>query len=153
MADQPDEPADRADTAPIDLSETYIHLKAETATPFAVTPSFWRELMTGNATSLGARKVLGGGWLMTGGRSTQTMGHWEQHPAGEEILVLVEGHMGVALEEGDGVRIVELDTPGATCVVPRGVWHRQLVRAPSYLVALTYGEGTAHRPAKAGDPE
>lgn len=141
------------ETGAIDLSETFIHLRGDTATPFAVSPTFWRELMSGEATSLGARKVLGGGWLMTGGRSTETMGHWEQHPVGEEILVLVEGHMGVALEEPGGVRIVELDTPGATCVVPRGVWHRQLVRAPSFLVALTCGEGTAHRPARAGDPE
>lgn len=130
----------------IELSETYVHIEGGAATPFAVSPTFWQEVISGRPTSPGATRALGGGWLMTGQRSTQSSAQWERHPAGDEVLMLVSGHMGIALARGQGVEIVELDQPGATCVVPRGVWHRQLVRAPSHLVALTFGEGTEHRP-------
>jgi mannose-6-phosphate isomerase-like protein (cupin superfamily) len=71
--------------------------------------------------------------------------HWEMHPAGEEILVLLEGEMTMILDDGRDERRVQLLAKQA-CVVPRGVWHRALVPRPSMLLAITYGEGTQHRP-------
>jgi mannose-6-phosphate isomerase-like protein (cupin superfamily) len=72
--------------------------------------------------------------------------HWEMHPDGEEILVLLDGRMTMILDEAGVERRVEL-APGSTLVVPRGVWHRALMSEPSRLLAITYGQGTQHRPA------
>ncbi|WP_437730121.1 hypothetical protein [Sorangium sp. So ce1335] len=33
----------------------------------------------------------------------------------------------------------------STCIVPRGVWHRQIVPAPSVMIFITPGDGTQHR--------
>ena len=67
------------------------------------------------------------------------------HPAGDEILYLVDGALDVILEQKNGERVVTLQ-PGTACVVPRGTWHRQIVHQPGELLAITYGKGTQHRP-------
>jgi mannose-6-phosphate isomerase-like protein (cupin superfamily) len=69
----------------------------------------------------------------------------ELHPDGDEILVLVSGAMDVVLEQ-DGREIVTSLEPGNAFVVPRGVWHRTVVREPSDLLHLTPGR-SQHRPA------
>ncbi len=81
---------------------------------------------------------------------TEDWPHWEMHPEGEEILVLLSGDMSIVLDPGEteaggGESTVTLE-PGQACLVPRGVWHRGIVRAPSRLLAITAGEGTQHRP-------
>ena len=55
--------------------------------------------------------------------------HWEMHPAGDEVVVLLSGAMDFTLEiHGTGGsssvkhHIVELRGRG-TLVVPQGVWH------------------------------
>jgi mannose-6-phosphate isomerase-like protein (cupin superfamily) len=45
----------------------------------------------------------------------------------------------------DGERLVALEA-GMTCIVPRGVWHRAIVREPGDTLHITRGEGTQHRP-------
>ena len=49
------------------------------------------------------------------------------------------------MEVGPGERRVALAS-GQACLVPRGVWHRVVVREPGRLLFVTYGEGTQHRP-------
>ena len=71
--------------------------------------------------------------------------HWEMHPDGDEILVLLEGRMTMILDDGGEERWVELST-GSTLVMPKGVWHRALVPEHSRLLAITYGAGSQHRP-------
>lgn len=44
-----------------------------------------------------------------------------------------------------GGRLVALEA-GQTCIVPRGVWHRAVVRTPGDTLHITPGEGTQHRP-------
>jgi hypothetical protein len=39
-------------------------------------------------------------------------------------------------------------TAGQTFVVPRGVWHRGIVRQPGELMFITPGAGTDHRPVR-----
>jgi len=41
--------------------------------------------------------------------------------------------------------MVELE-PGRCCLVPRGTWHRQVVRTPGRYLGATFGKGTQHRP-------
>jgi mannose-6-phosphate isomerase-like protein (cupin superfamily) len=83
-------------------------------------------------------------WLLTKFHMHCDTPTWEMHPAGDEVLYLLSGAMEVILEERDGNRVVELHA-GEACLVPRGVWHRQLVRTAGDLLAITYGKGTQVR--------
>ena len=130
-----------------DLFGTYVHLgDGGGALPVTVTETFWEELMTGQYRSEGVADFAEkGGWMLATFHMTQDMASWEQHPEGDEILHLLSGAVDIVLEEPGGNRVIEL-RPGTTCVVPKGVWHRQLVRSPGDLLSITYGRGTQHRP-------
>ncbi len=69
----------------------------------------------------------------------------EMHPDGDELLYLISGRVDVVLEEDAQEHSVEL-APGQAIVVPRGVWHRVLLREPSQLLHITPGPGGEHRP-------
>jgi mannose-6-phosphate isomerase-like protein (cupin superfamily) len=69
----------------------------------------------------------------------------EMHPDGDELLYLVSGYVHVHLEEAGGEQVVEVKA-GQAIVVPRGVWHRVVLQAPSQLVHITPGPGGEHRP-------
>jgi mannose-6-phosphate isomerase-like protein (cupin superfamily) len=71
--------------------------------------------------------------------------HWEMHPAGDEIVYQLSGAMDLVLDETSGERVVSLQ-PHRGCIVPRGVWHRGLLRAPGEALFITRGKGTKHRP-------
>ena len=74
----------------------------------------------------------------------------EMHPDGDELLILVSGHVVVVLEEDAGKHRVELRA-GQALVVPRGVWHRVELQEKSQLVHVTPGPGGEHRPLPATD--
>lgn len=133
--------------ASFDLFSTYVFLKdGGAAAPIDATGSFWPDLMSGNYQSAGARLVgEGDGWLVSAYHTSENTAAWERHPAGDEIILVLRGAIAFIFEEAAGERIVELRA-GAACVVPRGVWHRQIVHEPSDYLALTYGKGTEHRP-------
>lgn len=64
------------------------------------------------------------------------------HPDVDELRYLVDGAVEIELdEEGGEPRVVAL-TPGDAFVVPRGIWHRTLVREPCRLL-FTSGESRA----------
>jgi mannose-6-phosphate isomerase-like protein (cupin superfamily) len=69
----------------------------------------------------------------------------EMHPDGDEVLLLISGHVSVLLEEEASNRVLEL-RPGQAVIVPRGVWHRVLPNEPSQLLHITPGPGGQHRP-------
>ena len=71
----------------------------------------------------------------------------ERHPDGDELLYLLSGRVDVVLEEPNGERRVELE-PGMALIVPKGVWHRVLVRQPIQLLHVTPGPSEEHRPLK-----
>ncbi|MDP3739490.1 MAG: hypothetical protein Q8R02_19030 [Hyphomonadaceae bacterium] len=70
---------------------------------------------------------------------------WEMHPDGDEALTLLFGRIDVVLQNPDGDSIIPLE-PGRSCVVPKGVWHRQIVHERSRLLFHTYGDATRHKP-------
>jgi len=122
---------------PARLSETYLELRAGgTVERIAVTPDFWPDLQSG-------KRALQGRLVMAFAM-TETMTHWEIHPAGEEILLLLSGRMTVVLE-GDPDETFAL-RPGEAFVVPRGRWHRIEVIEPGDMVFMTEGDGTEHKP-------
>ena len=86
------------------------------------------------------------GWLVTVHAMTESPGHWEVHPEGDELLLLQSGAVDLVLETGDGERMVPLRPESPAFVMPAGTWHRIEVVAPATLLFATYGRGTQHRP-------
>ena len=119
-----------------DLEDTYLSLDGQGGLARHPVEGFW-EGIDSNTDLLGT--------LVSAYVSTADWPHWEMHPAGEEVLVLLDGRMTLILDQPDGEQRVEM-AAGATCIVPRGVWHRALVPQTSKFIGITYGAGTQHRP-------
>jgi len=125
-----------------DPLRTYVHLPdGPEATLVPVSDDFWQ--------TIHARTDLHEGRLLTSYRFEADWTHWERHPGGDEIVCLLAGAMDIVLEEQGGERVVQLRGLCA-CVVPRGVWHRGIVRSPSDALVITRGKGTEQRPVAKG---
>jgi mannose-6-phosphate isomerase-like protein (cupin superfamily) len=133
----------------IDLFENYLLLEPDGAA--VLLPGggdFWSQLMSGDPTDPGIRRLMGSekGRLL----SVLPMGadwtNWEMHPAGDEILFMLEGKATFVLDLSAGLREVVLSA-GRLLVIPKGVWHTAKVSEPARLLAITAGLGTQHRPA------
>jgi mannose-6-phosphate isomerase-like protein (cupin superfamily) len=121
-----------------DLEKTYLGLDgAGRVTPLPVGPDFWATI----ASNPGA-----GGTLVTVGTGEGDWPHWEMHPRGDEVLVLLEGSVRMVFERAGGDEAFDLAT-GSTLVVPQGVWHRATDQRGLRMLFLTYGAGTQHKPA------
>lgn len=72
---------------------------------------------------------------------------WEVHPAGEELVLCVNGRIELIQELDGGARRVVLG-PGEWAVNPAGVWHTADVAAgdTASCVFITSGLGTQGRP-------
>lgn len=67
---------------------------------------------------------------------------WECHPAGDELVLLLDGAMSLLLREPDGDRAIELDRPGEYVRVPAGTWHTARIGASARVLFMTPGEDT-----------
>ncbi|MEL6831092.1 MAG: cupin domain-containing protein [Pseudomonadota bacterium] len=74
---------------------------------------------------------------------------WEMHPDGDEALTLLTGEIDVVLSQSGTEDVIRLRA-GQSCVVPKGVWHRQIVQLPGMLLFHTYGDTTQHRTFEEG---
>jgi mannose-6-phosphate isomerase-like protein (cupin superfamily) len=120
-----------------DLAGTYIQLDdGPTAMAIEVDEEFWERIDT--------RPELQGGRLVGKFHNAGDWDVWEMHPAGDEVVSLLSGAIDVVLDEASGERVVAL-RPGATCIVPRGVWHTANVHTPGDTLHITRGAGTQHR--------
>ncbi|HAC58643.1 MAG TPA: cupin [Rhodobiaceae bacterium] len=70
---------------------------------------------------------------------------WAMHPAGDEIVLCISGHMVLHQELPEGVHKVGLG-PGQYAVNPSGVWHTADVEEAATALFITTGLGTEHRP-------
>jgi mannose-6-phosphate isomerase-like protein (cupin superfamily) len=121
-----------------DLATTYVQLEdGPQAFAVEVDNEFWA--------TIDRRPELRGGRLVGTFHNAEDWDVWEMHPSGDEVVCLLTGAVDVVLDEPDEERVVEL-TAGRTCIVPRGVWHRAIVREPGDTLHITRGEGTQHRP-------
>jgi mannose-6-phosphate isomerase-like protein (cupin superfamily) len=126
-----------------DLISTYVHLEdGPTAEPVDVNDDFWA--------TIDKRTELHGGRLVTlfHIESTDEWLNWEMHPAGDEVVCLLSGAIDVVLQDDKCQQRLEL-RDRATCIIPRGVWHRAIVHTPSDLLFITRGAGTQHKPIEA----
>lgn len=121
-----------------DLEDTYLAVDGKgEVVPMPVTAEFWQQIDTSPAATRSMMAIY---------PMTSDWPNWEMHPHGDEILVLLEGDVEMLLDDGGRQSSIQMQA-GTTLVVPAGVWHRALVRAPGRLLGLTYGPGTEHRPA------
>jgi mannose-6-phosphate isomerase-like protein (cupin superfamily) len=134
-------------TPAFNLFDTHLHLDARgAAMRIDDTPAFWSALMRGDPGRADAARVAREpGYLVSAFRMTADSDHWEMHPNGDEIIHLLSGAVDFILDEPDGARTVAL-RDRAACIVPRGVWHRTVVRRPGEIVFITFGIGTTHKP-------
>lgn len=70
---------------------------------------------------------------------------WERHPAGDEMLCVLEGRVVLTLMEDGGAETDVLLENRRGTVVPRGVWHRLHVVCPGKILFVTPGHGSEHR--------
>jgi len=72
--------------------------------------------------------------------------NWEMHPAGDELVVCVEGAMTVHQEQPDGSVVSVTLGPGDYAINRPGVWHTADVPERARALFVTSGLGTEHRP-------
>ncbi len=71
---------------------------------------------------------------------------WEMHPEQDELLYLLEGELDVFVSpdpEGSQQEPRHF-RQGEACLIPKGMWHRQVVVVPCKVLFLT--PETIHRP-------
>jgi mannose-6-phosphate isomerase-like protein (cupin superfamily) len=120
------------------LNSTYVNLRPDdSATTLKGGRRFWANIA--KRTDLNDGRLLG----TTSQKSDWPI--WERHPGGDEILILLSGELELVLETRAGERRTKLKA-GQSFVVPRGIWHRALVKKPGELLFITPGAGTEHRP-------
>jgi mannose-6-phosphate isomerase-like protein (cupin superfamily) len=124
--------------AGFDAFTTLVHLrKTGQAVPVAWTPDVLRGLAPGAGDHvIGAKHGAVPGDFHAD--------EWEMHPGGDDVLYLLTGALDVVLDEPAGERTFDL-RGGQACLVPRGVWHRLVLRRPSDLLFVTPAHGTRHR--------
>lgn len=129
----------RAEAArPFDLGHTFVHLKdLGQAASIPVDERFWSTVDTRSDLQVG--RLLGSLVL------EKDPPHWEMHPAGDELVVALSGAFEVVMQDGRADHVVEL-AAGQAFLVPFGVWHRLMVKAPGRILFVTPGKGTQHRP-------
>lgn len=147
----------------INLNKTYLLLETDgEAVELPVGDDFWEQLESGNPTDPKIKRLAeSDGRMLSRYDMRDDWGHWERHPAGDEILILVSGRMTILVEsaanpsgasDADHARAKSGDVSrvtlraGDTFVVPRGHWHTAEVHEPCDLIAITAGQATEHRP-------
>ena len=71
---------------------------------------------------------------------------WEMHPAGDEVVCVVQGHMTLHQELPDGSNQSWELGPGDYAINPPGAWHTADAEEPVVALFITTGKGTTHRP-------
>jgi mannose-6-phosphate isomerase-like protein (cupin superfamily) len=123
---------------PFDPSRTYVQLvDGGAAVPIQVGADFWQTTVNEHAE----------GRLAFVAHFDRDFPSWEMHPQGEELVYLLSGRIDFVLEGPAGEEVVELRA-GSACIVPRGIWHRQIVHEPGDVFFVTAGKGTEHRPCQ-----
>jgi uncharacterized cupin superfamily protein len=125
---------------PFQIVDTFAALDdAGGARPLPVTPDFWEALMNGRLGTFSR--------LVSCFSFDKNWDSWERHPAGEELVCMIDGDVELVLDKEEKIDRVVLSNPGDYVLVPRGVWHTAKVRRPSKMLFITPGEGTENRPA------
>jgi mannose-6-phosphate isomerase-like protein (cupin superfamily) len=71
---------------------------------------------------------------------------WEMHPAGEEVVLCLEGAITLHQEHADGRTDVVTIGAGEYAINPPGTWHTADIVGEASALFITAGLGTEHRP-------
>lgn len=108
-----------------------------------VTDTFWQDLDVRYGDFAGRT-------LISSFEFSEAWPTWEMHPAGDELVCLLEGEVELILAESDADHSHTLDAPGQFVVIPRGVWHTARPIRPTKMLFVTPGQGTENRPEPPG---
>ena len=78
-------------------------------------------------------------------RFEESWNMWEMHPAGDEVVVCLDGGMTL-IQEQDGATTQVALGAGDYAINAPGVWHTADLAAPVTALFITSGLGTEHRP-------
>lgn len=90
------------------------------------------------------------GRLVTMATSTEDWPVWEMHPAGDEVVVVLQGKAEFIQDLGDGRFTRLVLGPNESLVNPAGVPHTANVLEPFTALYITPCPGTAHIPRRPG---
>jgi mannose-6-phosphate isomerase-like protein (cupin superfamily) len=128
-------------TDTFDLARTFLHLgDGGAAEPIEITPAFWS-----GASAQDHARVLGAVDFRSARDLHSTM--QEMHPEVDEVLLVVSGAIDVLVDRGDGEHTIALSS-GQVAIVPRGVWHRLVMRKPGRLVFVNNRKSIQSRPLR-----
>ena len=85
-------------------------------------------------------------------RFEESWSSWEIHPAGEEVVCCLQGHMTLHQELPDGSKQSWELSPGEYAINPRGAWHTADAEEPVVALFITPGKDTTNRPRSGGRP-
>ncbi|MBD3729088.1 MAG: cupin domain-containing protein [Sphingomonadales bacterium] len=86
------------------------------------------------------------GRLVSFYRFTQSWDSWEMHPAGDEVVLCLEGEMLLHQEFPDGGTARVRIGAGEYAINPPGAWHTADIVGEAAALFITAGLGTQHRP-------
>jgi mannose-6-phosphate isomerase-like protein (cupin superfamily) len=123
---------------PFSLQGVHVHLKdLGMASLMEVGPDFWA--------TLAQRPESQAGRLVGSYRFERDLPHWEMHPAGDELLVALDGSFELILQSEPRDQVIPLEK-GQAYLVPFGAWHRIRVLAPGEILFVTPQKGSQSRP-------
>ena len=127
--------------APLHIDSTHLRLKPDgRADRLAVTDQFWPDLIAGKYGDFHNE------YLVTTSSFDAPWPTWEQHPNGDEIVILLSGAVDFILETPEGNTKLEVRKTGEYAFVPKGTWHTANPLQPTKMLFITAGEGTQVRP-------
>jgi mannose-6-phosphate isomerase-like protein (cupin superfamily) len=100
-----------------------------------VTPTFYRDL---DATFTS----FAGHILVSRFTFAEPWPTWEMHPAGDELVYLLEGETDFLLWKDGHQTTVHVGGSDGYLMVPKGTWHTARPRTITSMLFLTPGEGT-----------
>lgn len=86
------------------------------------------------------------GRLVSYFRFTEDWASWEMHPAGDEVVLCLNGAMTIHQDHADGRTETVLLGPGDYAINPAGTWHTADIAGEATALFITAGEGTQHKP-------
>lgn len=86
------------------------------------------------------------GRLVSHYRFTEDWDSWEMHPAGDEVVLCLEGSIVVHQQMADGTEATVTLGPGEYAINPPGCWHTADIAVAATCLFITAGLGTEHRP-------
>jgi len=127
--------------APLHLASTHLRLRPDgSAERLPVTEQFWPDLIAGKYGDFRNE------YLVTTFSFDSNWTSWEQHPNGDEIVILLSGAADFILDLPEGLHKLEVRKPGDYAFVPKGTWHTANPLQATTMLFITAGEGTLNRP-------